>query len=277
MNGRPIQNWGKRELSRQAKRNCKRVEFGSSIRRNKQRKPRSIEKVGQDKPWEGLQITIPSESVTVGDAALECMLGDGNRLKFWSDHWVNGRGMQQIAPAILPFVRPSAMHRLVRDFGMHSRRRLRFVISGEALWCRRLLISSSCGTPCWAWSCSRNRIGSGGDCVLMGGSLLVQRTIASSMVGSFSQARLSFGGSWAPLENKIFVWLALHNRLWTADRLVKRNLQHPPHCVLCCQEEEMSNHLLLECSFSREVWFNLLLGRRLHRFTPQPGDRSITF
>lgn len=73
------------------------------------------------------------------------------------------------------------------------------------------------------------------------------------------------------LEIKIFVWLALHNRLWTADRLAKRNLQHPPQCVLCCQEDEAANHLLLGCSFSCEIWYNVLLGKWLHRFTPHPG------
>uniref|UniRef100_A0A8R7V761 Reverse transcriptase zinc-binding domain-containing protein n=1 Tax=Triticum urartu TaxID=4572 RepID=A0A8R7V761_TRIUA len=76
-------------------------------------------------------------------------------------------------------------------------------------------------------------------------------------------------GSWAPLEIKIFVWLALHNRLWTADRLARRNLQHPPQCPLCCQEEETANHMLLQCSYSREVWYKVLPDRRLHRFTPQ--------
>ena len=44
--------------------------------------------------------------------------------------------------------------------------------------------------------------------------------------------------SWAPLEIKIFVWLALHDRLWTADRLARRQLEHPDCCVLCSQEEE---------------------------------------
>lgn len=60
----------------------------------------------------------------------------------------------------------------------------------------------------------------------------------------------------------------MRNRLWTADRLARRSMQHPAACPLCCQEPETADHLTLQCSFSRQVWFSLLLPRRLHRFTP---------
>ncbi|CAM0955107.1 unnamed protein product [Alopecurus aequalis] len=72
----------------------------------------------------------------------------------------------------------------------------------------------------------------------------------------------------APLKLKMHMWLALKNRLWTADRLAARGLQHPDSCPLCCQQEETSEHLALQCSYSREVWYHILLVWRLHRFTP---------
>lgn len=50
----------------------------------------------------------------------------------------------------------------------------------------------------------------------------------------FFPGMVELWSSWAPLEVKIFVWLALHNRLWTVNRLAKRNMQHPPQCVMCC-------------------------------------------
>ncbi|CAM0949475.1 unnamed protein product [Alopecurus aequalis] len=74
----------------------------------------------------------------------------------------------------------------------------------------------------------------------------------------------------APLKHKMHMWLLLKNRLWTADRLASRGLQHPPCCPLCCQEAETAEHLVLQCSFSREVWYHMLLPHRLHRFTPAP-------
>jgi hypothetical protein len=73
----------------------------------------------------------------------------------------------------------------------------------------------------------------------------------------------------APLRHKIHMWFALKNRLWTADRLEKRGMDHPSVCTLCCQEPETCNHIAFQCSFSREVWYHVLLGARLHRFTPR--------
>ena len=65
----------------------------------------------------------------------------------------------------------------------------------------------------------------------------------------FHPAAAELWTSWAPLEIKIFVWLVLHDRLWTVDRLARRQLEHPECCVLCAQEDENLNHMLLGCSF----------------------------
>jgi hypothetical protein len=47
-------------------------------------------------------------------------------------------------------------------------------------------------------------------------------------------------------------------RLWTADRLLKRGMDHPEKCPLCDQEQETCDHLLIGCVFAREFWFKLL-------------------
>jgi hypothetical protein len=35
-------------------------------------------------------------------------------------------------------------------------------------------------------------------------------------------------------------------------------LRHPAQCTLCCQETETIEHLTVQCSYSRQVWFELL-------------------
>jgi hypothetical protein len=60
--------------------------------------------------------------------------------------------------------------------------------------------------------------------------------------------------------------------LWTADRLERRGLDHLAQCVLCFQEPETSAHIATQCSFSRQIWYEVLLGFRLHRFTPTVED-----
>jgi hypothetical protein len=72
----------------------------------------------------------------------------------------------------------------------------------------------------------------------------------------------------APLLHKLHIWFLLKNKLWTADRLQRSGPQHPPECPLCCQEPETANHITLQCSVSRHVWFTILLSFSLHRFTP---------
>jgi hypothetical protein len=72
----------------------------------------------------------------------------------------------------------------------------------------------------------------------------------------------------APLKHKLHMCLVLKNRIWTADRLERRGLQRPQFCPLCCQEDETAQHLTLQCSYAREIWYHMPLPRRLHRFMP---------
>ena len=46
-------------------------------------------------------------------------------------------------------------------------------------------------------------------------------------------------------------------------------------CALCDQESESIDHLLLGCSFARELWFNILLRLRWHFLTPGNLDESL--
>ena len=79
------------------------------------------------------------------------------------------------------------------------------------------------------------------------------------MLGSFGfEPYKRLWKSWAPLRCKIFLWLAMLNRCWTADRLARRGLQHPDKCLLCDQEEETVQHILTSCVFARQVWTTVL-------------------
>lgn len=48
-------------------------------------------------------------------------------------------------------------------------------------------------------------------------------------------------------------WLAIQNRLATADRLVSFGLNVPPHCGLC-PGSESHDHLFFNCPFTNHVW-----------------------
>jgi hypothetical protein len=76
--------------------------------------------------------------------------------------------------------------------------------------------------------------------------------------------------TWASPRCKFFIWLVFHNRVWTADRLARRNLPHPEVCPFCDQEEETINHILLGCVFAREVWTITLQHLDFMHLAPQP-------
>lgn len=83
--------------------------------------------------------------------------------------------------------------------------------------------------------------------------------------------------SWAPLRIKFFIWLALLGRCWTADRLARHDLPHEPLCPLCDQEPETMQHLLAGCSFSRQVWHEVLSWCRSTATIPSHDEEFITW
>jgi hypothetical protein len=54
---------------------------------------------------------------------------------------------------------------------------------------------------------------------------------------------------------RFFLWLVAHNRCCTADRIARRNMQHPQLCLLCDQKEETIDHLLISFVFFKQFWF----------------------
>uniref|UniRef100_A0A453K6B6 Reverse transcriptase zinc-binding domain-containing protein n=1 Tax=Aegilops tauschii subsp. strangulata TaxID=200361 RepID=A0A453K6B6_AEGTS len=80
--------------------------------------------------------------------------------------------------------------------------------------------------------------------------------------------------SWAPLRVKFFMWLALQDRCWTAERLAIHGLPHEPACALCDQEDETMQHLMAGCSFSHQVWYDVLAWDRFPTDLPT-GDTDF--
>jgi hypothetical protein len=52
-------------------------------------------------------------------------------------------------------------------------------------------------------------------------------------------------------------------------------MDHPTRCLLCDQEAETLDHLLVSCVFTRDFWFHLLRPFGLESLAPQPGLLSF--
>jgi hypothetical protein len=56
---------------------------------------------------------------------------------------------------------------------------------------------------------------------------------------------------------KIFCWLFLQNKLWTADRIISTGGQSNPICQLCLTYPESAMHMMALCPFASPVWQGL--------------------
>jgi hypothetical protein len=74
-------------------------------------------------------------------------------------------------------------------------------------------------------------------------------------------------------SSKFFIWLALLDRCWTGDRLLRHHPKDDSSCPLCSQVEETIDHLLLGGCYTREVWHHLLVRHGLLHCCSAPRDR----
>lgn len=74
--------------------------------------------------------------------------------------------------------------------------------------------------------------------------------------------------TWAPPKCKFFTWLIFQDRVWTSERLARRNWDHNTMCPLCRVMPEMMLHLLEDCRYSRRVWNHLATWLGLDDFLP---------
>jgi ribonuclease HI len=65
------------------------------------------------------------------------------------------------------------------------------------------------------------------------------------------------------LKIKLFIWLAVENKILTWDNLQGRGWEGPNICYLCFKEPESVNHLLNTCPFTQKVWQRILSGLNL--------------
>lgn len=79
---------------------------------------------------------------------------------------------------------------------------------------------------------------------------------------------------WAkgPTKHNLFIWLAFQQCCWISDLLEKRGIDNHSPCPFCVQELKMTNHILLDCVFARQVWHRILSAPSWHDLTPARGS-----
>jgi hypothetical protein len=200
-------------------------------------------------------------------------IGNGANTLFWSDKWLNGAGIRDIAPEVVAKVGKRSIHsrtvaQALENWQWVSDIRTPLSLAGLQqyllLWDAVSEVELSEVPDQHRW-----------------------RHAASGVLSSQSCYQILFTGSatfepwkrlwksWAPPKCKFFLWLAMMNTCWTADRLEKRGLPHPVTCPLCDQQQETIQHLLNTCIFTRQFWNNIISPFGLGHFTPSIDEPSF--
>ena len=206
------------------------------------------------------------------NASLSVVVGDGLNSFFWTDKWIQGRSVSDLAPALLNAVRPRTRKmRKVVD-GLHNNSwakdikgalTVQVILDYLLLWdtirlWQQQRTSNTPDTFSWKWTAD--------------GQFTTASAYRPFFIGQYAiPGARQLTKSRALGRCKFFLWLAIHDRCWTNERRKRHNLQDGDSCTFCDQQSESINHLLVGCVFAREVWYMVLRKGNLQRLTPSPS------
>lgn len=228
-----------------------------------------------DAPWAGLDLPCNDADRLLFAAATKIYFGDGSRLSFWHDAWAHGRRPKDIAPAIFlgsggrKLLVREALHdnRWIRNIDIHavtSRDHLRQFVD---LWsCAQAVVLSEDDTDQITWKFTSDGAYSASSAYR---AQFVEHT-------AMDYENLIWK-PWAPPKCKFFAWLIIRNRIWTSDRLAARGWPRNPYCPLCRRSAESVHHLIVECRFSRRIWYAIANLVSLPQLAPRlwPTSASV--
>ena len=193
-------------------------------------------------------------------------IGDGLKTPFWYAPWLDGRKPKDIAPLI--FVSSKKKNCTVGD-AINSNNWVRNVRLDESftndhlhqyfeLWLLLLDVHLDPHMPDDIhWKLTE----SGEYTAKSAYKMQFMGTIASAMEKTIWK-------NWGPPKTKFFAWLAIQNRIWTADRLERRGLPNCGLCPFCNQVTESVSHIFTQCRLMRRVWDLVIEWLGLHTLKP---------
>lgn len=205
-----------------------------------------------DRPWKGSATPCVGSDFALFEACTKITVGDGSKTLFWKDNWLNGSAPAKLAPTI--FKRSRCKSISIKDGFQEGRwmRGLSRLNSEEelqeflSLWevIQNVQLSSEADSISWRLTAN--------------GVYSAKSAYDAHCIGRIREPALN--KVWKlKTEGKVrfYYWLLLQNKTWTADRLLRRGWPHDPICKLCDREPESAVHLLLNCSFARQIWADL--------------------
>jgi hypothetical protein len=208
------------------------------------------------KPWVSLSDGAEKPVHEMFHYSTMIQVGNGTSTLFWTDRWLNGRSIEELAPCLISMVGPIIRRKRTMVDALQDNKWVTYIRGGLtmqvlldflSIWDRvqEVNLTDSQDRVIWRWlrdgafsTASTYRVFFSGQHAIPGARLL-HKTRAPGRCG-------------------FFIWLALHDRVWTSARRKRHNPQDDDRCALCDQQPETIDHLLVGCSFSKEIWFLLL-------------------
>ncbi|CAL4948729.1 unnamed protein product [Urochloa decumbens] len=216
-----------------------------------------LQRTDPERAWTALPIKVSPEVQAFFDASITIQIGNGERTLFWTDKWIDGESICDLVPTLVARVGTRTKKSRTVAQALTQDRWVRDITGGLSvlavveylhLWPVITAVHLTPGVEDamrWRWTSSG-------------------QFSASSAYKALQLGRTTFYGaqciwkSWAPLQVKLFFWLATRGRIWTADRRKRRGLDAHDKCFLCDQVDETANHLIVSCPVAREVWWRVL-------------------
>jgi hypothetical protein len=71
-----------------------------------------LRRIDNSRPWASFPIKLGRHVEALVHAATTATLGDGRKLLFWTDRWLAGQSIADLAPSVLAAVNPRTIKRL---------------------------------------------------------------------------------------------------------------------------------------------------------------------
>lgn len=229
-----------------------------------------LQRTDHERAWGALPLKQSKEAAAFFRASTYSIVGNGQNTLFWKDSWINGVSITSMAPTLLQYVSSRTINRQTVAQALENRSWVRMIAGGVSMeavseyltvWraIRSFTLSDQPDRLVW-------RLASDGNF-----------SVRSAYRGLHAEPQAVPGcvrvwGVWAPLRTKFFLWLAIRRRQWTADRRRRHGLDARDYCYLCDQEPECIDHIIVNCSYSRQVWTLAALALGIGPQPPPTGN-----
>lgn len=232
-----------------------------------------LQKTDEERAWSQLPIRVSKEVRAFFKASTYTLLGNGQQTLFWEDRWIEGQGVETIAPYIYQRIPKQTRQTQTVCEGMSGRAWVRCITGGLSiskisdylhLWAKleNIQLVDRPDKVVWRWTNDGKYTSKSAYNMMHSGST------------SLIEHKLIWR-TWALLRVKIFLWLAIKRRHWTGDRQRRHGLEAAEACYLCDQGDETIDHIIVACPSSRELWFHIL--RTLRRPLPDTEQSTLTW